>query len=285
MQNKGNCGCQNTGFVPVSGNWDFNTLDECGCQQCYTRRISRRSSCQQCGGNENTRENDCQCERCNDSRTADCCGQNTWIRDLDDCECSESACGRVRNGKACSECGGDSGHNGHCGCAQDNGGAYGSSRKNRGVGMIKAAMQEIDELYESERALRAGTIFPELHKPLNGYCPCDGNCGTCAQAAAFAAWELRLYLNTHPDDAEALKLFRKLCREAEDVNYATTFLKDADCTSGWRWVTNPWPWEYDCQCGDRKQGCDCRSGTDCRSGCDHRSGTDCRSGSDSRCGN
>ena len=101
---------------------------------------------------------------------------------------------------------------------------------------------------ESESALRAGTLFPELHKPLNGYCPCDEGCGTCAQAAAFTAWELRLYLNTHPNDEEALKLFRKLCKEAEDENYATTFLEDDCCTSCWNWVKNPWPWEYECSC-------------------------------------
>lgn len=184
MQNKCGCGCEtcscrNSGFVPVSGNWDFNMNDGCDmCQQTSARRNRRTNG---------------------------------------------------------------------CGCNQDDT-AY--SRRNRHVGMVSVEMQEIEQIFESESALRAGTLFPELHKPLNGYCPCDGNCSTCDQESAFAAWELRLYLNTHPHDAEALKIFRKLCKEAEDDNYATTFLTDDCCTDCWNWVKNPWPWEYSCQCGD-----------------------------------
>lgn len=297
MQNK--CNCQNTGFVPVSGNWDFGMNGDCGCDECrsYDNRSGRRSNNGRRGGacaddcirNSNGRSgsdsrsgadcrlgsdsrssSDCQCERCDDSRNVECCDQNTYVRDMDDCECSgytrnrsngfdECDSDRSRSG-SCDEncgcekciraCGRNNSCSGHSNCGKDNGTAGARTNKNRGVGMLKGYMQEIDEIFQSESALRAGTLFPELHKPLNGYCPCDENCGTCAQAAAFAAWELRLYLNTHPDDEEAIKLFRKLCKEAEEENYATTFLTDDCCTNGWNWVRNPWPWEYDCACGD-----------------------------------
>lgn len=258
MQNK--CNCQNSGFVPVSGNWDFSMNGECGCHGSgYNSRANRRSNhgCRQCGEyeNGNARGSDCQCERCDDARTAECCEQNTYVRDMDDCECSNGNYTRTRNNgcNTCDEC--ESAYtrtrsNGCSDCGKDNGGTYARSHKNRGVGIVNGVMQEIDEIFQSESALRAGTLFPELHKPLNGYCPCDSNCGTCAQQAAFAAWELRLYLNTHPNDEEALKLFRKLCKEAEEENYATTFLTDDCCTSNWNWVENPWPWEFNCKCGD-----------------------------------
>lgn len=277
MQNKGNCGC-NGGFVPVSGNWDFNHGD-CGCQQNDSRRMNRRGnrSCGECETAYN-RKDGCQCERCDDVRQVERCDKNTYIRDMDecgckgsngyarphgdDCECEQCARNRSRRNDNCQKCDdcekgynyGRSGNDGweKKGCCKDNdnGTTYARSHKNRKVGMVNVEMQEIDEIFESESALRAGTLFPELHKPMNGYCPYDGNCGTCKQQAAFAAWELRLYLNTHPNDKEALALFRKLCKEAEEPNYATSFLKDDGCSNGWGWIKNPWPWEYDCHCGD-----------------------------------
>ena len=272
MQNRCNCGCQ--GFVPVSGNWDFNTEGDCGCnQQTRTVRRNRRSACDECESTyarEREHEENCQCERCDDDREVECCDQNTYIREMeaDECECRSrartSSCGCERETTRSRSNGGNGGddcddctrsrsrsRSGSCACNQeDNASTYARGGKNRTVGMINVEMQEIDEIFESESALRAGTLFPELHKPLNGYCPCDENCGTCAQAAAFAAWEMRLYLNTHPNDKEALALFRKLCKEAEAENYATTFLEDDCCTKCWSWVKNPWPWEYSCQCGE-----------------------------------
>ena len=86
--------------------------------------------------------------------------------------------------------------------------------------MVGIERQEIDEIFESRGALRAGTLFPELHNPLNGYCPkaSYAGCATSQQASAFAAWEMRLYLNTHQNDTEAPALFRKLYKEAEAEN-------------------------------------------------------------------
>lgn len=125
----------------------------------------------------------------------------------------------------------------------------GRADANRGVGMVGAMMQTLEEVYESPKALRAGTLFPELHMPLRGYAPDAKACGDAAQANAFAAWELRLFLNTHPHDREAMKLFRRLSQEAGDDSYATAFLAEQGCANAWDWVNAPWPWEYDVQCG------------------------------------
>ncbi len=38
-------------------------------------------------------------------------------------------------------------------------------------------------------------------------------------AMSFAAWELRLYLNTHPNDERAYEAYRKLCA-SQGCNYA-----------------------------------------------------------------
>lgn len=109
-----------------------------------------------------------------------------------------------------------------------------------GVGMVYAVRQALADVYQSESALRAGTLFPQLHKPLNGFCPPSSNGSTRGQQSAFAAWDLRLYLDTHPDDAQALALFAQLAQEAQSPSYATAFLPGG---TAWFWTDDPWPWE------------------------------------------
>ncbi|MCL2054062.1 MAG: spore coat protein CotJB [Oscillospiraceae bacterium] len=65
----------------------------------------------------------------------------------------------------------------------------------------------------------------------------------------FYLLDLHLYLDTHPNDREALELFRQynaLRSEAGRV-YTERFgpLTAADAASGERftWVDAPWPWE------------------------------------------
>lgn len=229
MNNK-NCGCQQGqylgGFVPVSGNWDFNMdgARRTGYQSRNRRDCGQRNACeaeQSCARAQKA------CERQEDAgqETARC-AQRDVRNERNTCtgkaDCTCDACTAARNVPC--------------------------RNKNRGVGIMWAKMQELDALYDSEHALLAGTLYPELHKPMNGYWPCEDNCADCAQEAAFVLWELRLYLNTHPNDKEALNLFRKLFKEAKEPNYATTFLTDDGCAGGWDWVRNPWPWEYDCNC-------------------------------------
>lgn len=67
---------------------------------------------------------------------------------------------------------------------------------------------------------------------------------------SFAVTEIALYLDTHPDDAEALAFFnhyneeRKKALALYSSNYAPLTLdlvqQDDD---RWVWATEPWPWE------------------------------------------
>ena len=97
-------------------------------------------------------------------------------------------------------------------------------------------------------------------------------------ALPFAAWELRLYLNTHPQDRCALKQYQALMDQLPDGNYAALLQETpcamptesaltaldaasnpgdgslcAACAPGsscpiyWEWLEGPWPWE--CGCG------------------------------------
>ncbi len=167
----------------------------------------------------------------NQTRTASTCTACEAQQTSTGCPCSTGASCQV-----CQSCPCDSG----CGTAAAATAA--EKARNRAAGMVYAAKQKLDQAFDSESALRTGTLFPELHKPMNGYCPGDCNCATPCQESAFAAWDLRLYLDTHPDDERAQALFRQLSGEACEPNYATAFLPDDDLPDGWDWTQDPWPW-------------------------------------------
>lgn len=71
-------------------------------------------------------------------------------------------------------------------------------------------------------------------------------------ALEFAAVDLQLFLDTHPDNKEAIAKYNSLLDEAADVReqYESTFgplfsfvtMSKADMFT---WINNPWPWEKD----------------------------------------
>ena len=71
-------------------------------------------------------------------------------------------------------------------------------------------------------------------------------------SAQFAHWELHLYLDTHPNDAEALEYFHHFNKARQQAlhEYAVRFgpltLNGAQTDDTWKWATQPWPWEGDC---------------------------------------
>ncbi len=76
-------------------------------------------------------------------------------------------------------------------------------------------------------------------------------------ALSFAAWELRLYLDTHPNDEKALAAYKQLCAaEGSACTYACNTPQgrmqnqpmNGVKTCGektWTWINGPWPWEYE----------------------------------------
>ncbi|MGM9625027.1 MAG: spore coat protein CotJB [Eubacteriales bacterium] len=87
-------------------------------------------------------------------------------------------------------------------------------------------------------------------------------------AYPFAQWDLRLYLDTHPDDKEALACFYALCGEyPTGICYGTNGgtnagFREKTCDR-WHWIDGPWPWEYEANtiegniCGGRDRGASC----------------------------
>lgn len=66
---------------------------------------------------------------------------------------------------------------------------------------------------------------------------------------SFMAYDMALYLDTHPDDTQAMEFFHKYSqmRRQALANYAAQFGPlTMDCISNddhWHWATQPWPWE------------------------------------------
>lgn len=63
--------------------------------------------------------------------------------------------------------------------------------------------------------------------------------------------ELKLYLNTHPSDREAIaqhnsyvKQFRELTDEYNQC-YGMLTPNDALSPYPWQWINQPWPWDYE----------------------------------------
>ena len=67
-------------------------------------------------------------------------------------------------------------------------------------------------------------------------------------AEQFAAFDVQLYLDTHPHDRNALTLLEKYQKNymSYKKQYESAYgpiTSDAMAYDSWRWVNNPWPWE------------------------------------------
>lgn len=66
----------------------------------------------------------------------------------------------------------------------------------------------------------------------------------------FILFELHLFLNTHPYDQQALDMFRKYSKIAEDLHneyvrkYGPLSNRDVSEKNMWQWIKDPWPWDY-----------------------------------------
>lgn len=75
----------------------------------------------------------------------------------------------------------------------------------------------------------------ELLKKLNAY--------------AFAAYDWNLYLDTHPDEAQAIAMFKKMSDKANELKdefqakYGPLTAATNTDENQWSWLNAPWPWE------------------------------------------
>ena len=107
--------------------------------------------------------------------------------------------------------------------------------------------------YDPRKAMVRGTLYPGLDLPFMGMVNQNNLPVTPlseVQVLAFAVQELALYLDTHPEDTEALELYRQYQqlyqtaaqaydRDIRPLNHASPAQGDT-----YAWLDDPWPWEF-----------------------------------------
>lgn len=106
--------------------------------------------------------------------------------------------------------------------------------------------------YEPRKALVRGTLFSGLDLPFMGMVNKNEKTITPLtelQTLSFAIQELALYLDTHRNDKEAFELYRQFQslyeqgREKYEKECGPLTHMSA-AKSEYRWLDDPWPWEY-----------------------------------------
>lgn len=110
-------------------------------------------------------------------------------------------------------------------------------------------------LYNVYNGFIRGNMFPDLYnqykinrpydvKPMND----QAELLTRVDAYCFAAHDINLYLDTHPDDRDMVNLFKELASDFKnstdeyEKKYGPLFV-DSSITYPWAWNSSPWPWE------------------------------------------
>jgi spore coat protein JB len=109
--------------------------------------------------------------------------------------------------------------------------------------------QRFEERYPDDEAIIRGTMFPELDLPFEGGLKggyvinrkLPETAETELQKLHFICLELRLYLDTHPDDTNALECYRTYQRKIENAKARLMGPQENFFYNAW--VYDPWPWE------------------------------------------
>ena len=70
---------------------------------------------------------------------------------------------------------------------------------------------------------------------------------------SFALNDVTLYLDTHPDDCEALKYYEKYKKQRHQAVceyekcYGPLLAYNVNSDNKWSWICTPWPWEGECR--------------------------------------
>ena len=113
--------------------------------------------------------------------------------------------------------------------------------------------QSSAQRYDAADALKRGTLFPGLDLPFMNMVNMADVSGTPlgeVMALCFVSHELQLYLDTHPEDAEAFALLQSALGLAEEAKrrytakYGPLRPDDLQGSETFDWIDDPWPWLY-----------------------------------------
>lgn len=67
--------------------------------------------------------------------------------------------------------------------------------------------------------------------------------------SSFAVDDVILYLDTHPNDVQALRYYheavtkRNAAKDAYEAQFGPVTIDGVNAANGWTWEQGPWPWE------------------------------------------
>lgn len=118
-------------------------------------------------------------------------------------------------------------------------------------------MMNTTQLLEPYQGFMRGNMFANLYDPYKNYKPMELNPENEREALLyqilqyqFALTDLDLYLDTHPNDQEAIHLYQKYLTIKQQASskyenmYGPLTLNSRDLDKNtWVWKNSPWPWE------------------------------------------
>ena len=70
-------------------------------------------------------------------------------------------------------------------------------------------------------------------------------------ALGLSMYDIHLYLDTHPEDMNAINLFNQykqkylIVMDEYERTYGPLTAMSGAMGNTWKWIKDPWPWEYD----------------------------------------
>ena len=121
----------------------------------------------------------------------------------------------------------------------------------------KKKTNQNNQITEPYDGLIKGNMFSNLYDPYKNYRPKELESNTEREALLyqvmqykFALIELNLYLDTNPNDKNALELFnkysdieKKICKKYESMYGPLVIDSENQNEYSWQWNKSPWPWE------------------------------------------
>ena len=118
-------------------------------------------------------------------------------------------------------------------------------------------MNNSPKLYSPKEGFEKGNMFMNLYNEYKNYQPVSLKPKNDQekmlfnlQAICFAAHELNLYLDLHPEDQSMITLFNDYIKKIEELTrqYESKYgplTTSFEMNKGFNWVEEKWPWEVD----------------------------------------
>lgn len=120
-----------------------------------------------------------------------------------------------------------------------------------------SVMMDSKQILDPMKGFIRGNLFENLYDPYKTYKPMELSPTNEREALLyqlmqykFALTELDLYLDTHPNDGEAVSLYhnyltieKQMCDQYESMYGPLTLDSNYLGQNRWNWKNSPWPWE------------------------------------------